>query len=388
MRVERSERLKKLPPYLFAEIDRMEDEARAKGMDLITLGVGDPDLPTDDRIVQRLRKASQDPANHRYPAYEGSRQFREAAAAWFEKRFGVRLDPGAEVLGLIGSKEGIGHLPLAFVNPGDEVIVPDPGYPPYEHGVVFAGGVPVPMSLYEESGFLPDFEALDEWDLSRVKMLYLNYPSNPTAAVATKEVLSRAVEFAKDHDIMLVHDAAYSEIAFDGFVCPSLLEVEGAREVGIEFHSLSKTYNMTGWRIGFAVGNPEILAGLGKVKLSVDSGPFTAVQEAGIEALTGDQGIVKRMVEIYQARRDILVDGLNAIGMRTAKPKGSFYVWSRVPEGFTSKGFTEHILREVGVVVTPGNGFGSLGEGFVRMSLCLPEARLEETVERFRKALS
>ena len=388
MKVERAERLKKLPPYLFAEIDRMEEEAQARGMDLISLGVGDPDLPTDERIIQRLWKASQSPANHRYPAYEGCRQFREAAASWFRKRFGVALDPGKEVLTLIGSKEGIGHLPLAFINSGDEVLVPDPGYPPYEHGVVFAGGVPLPMPLYEERGFLPDFDVLDKQDLGRVKMLYLNYPSNPTAAIATKEVFSRAVEFARAHNLILVHDAAYCEIAFDGFKCASMLEVDGARDVAIELHSLSKTYNMTGWRIGFAVGSPEILAGLGKVKQSVDSGAFTAVQEAGIEALTGDQSIVRRMVEIYQARRDILVDGLNGIGMKTAKPKGSFYVWARVPEGFSSKSFTEHMLRQVGVVVTPGNGFGSLGEGFVRMSLCLPEARLEETVERFRKALS
>ncbi|MBI3990157.1 MAG: LL-diaminopimelate aminotransferase [candidate division NC10 bacterium] len=384
-RYARAERLTGLSPYLFAEIDRMKQEALKKGMDLISLGIGDPDLPTPPHIVKRLQEAAANSKHHQYPSYEGMREFRGAAANWYQKRFGVVLDPETEVLSLIGSKEGIGHLPLAFIDPGDIVLIPDPGYPVYQAGTVFSGGVPFDLPLLKENGFLPDLEAIPADVQTRARILWLNYPNNPTAAVAPFEFFARAVAFAREHHLILAHDLAYSEIAYDGYLPGSLLAVPGAKEVAIEFHSLSKTYNMTGWRIGFAVGNAEILGGLGRIKTNLDSGVFQAVQEAGIEALTGPQDCVEEMRKVYQERRDVLVDGLLRLGYAVEKPKASFYVWIGVPKGFTSTEFTAHLLSKAGIVTTPGVGFGKHGEGYIRAALTVDVSRIKEAVDRLRK---
>src|SRR3990170_619319 len=310
-----AERLKHLPPYLFAEIDKKKREVRARGVDVIDLGIGDPDLPTPPHIIHALQKAAEDPANHRYPSYEGMLAYRQAVADWYAKRFNVRLDPEQEVLTLIGSKEGTAHIPLAFVNPGDIMLVPDPGYPVYAAGTWFAGGEPYFLPLRAERGFLPDLDAVPADVLRRARMLFLNYPNNPTAAVATREFFAEVVAFARRHDVIVCHDAMYSELSFDGYEPPSFLQVPGAKEVGVEFHSCSKTYSMTGWRIGFVVGNREVLAGLGRVKTNVDSGVFQAVQEAGIAALTGPQDYVAQIRVIYGERRDVVVTGLRKLGL-------------------------------------------------------------------------
>ncbi|MFQ5533077.1 MAG: LL-diaminopimelate aminotransferase [Candidatus Methylomirabilales bacterium] len=378
-------RLKQLPPYLFAEIDRLKREAVEEGMDIIDLGVGDPDLPTPPHIVRRMADAAADPRNHQYPSYEGLLQFRQAAADWYRGRFGVDLDPATEVLTLIGSKEGIGHLPLAFIDPGDTVLVPDPAYPVYQAATVFAGGTPHPLPLYPSNGFLPDLESIPLDVLRKAKMVFLNYPNNPTAAVAREEFFVQAVDFARRHHLILCHDAAYSEIAFDGFRPASILNISGAKEVAIEYHSLSKTYNMTGWRIGFAVGNAEILAGLGRIKTNVDSGVFQAVQFAGIEALKGPQDCVAAHCKVYQERRDVLVEGLNSVGWDVAKPQASFYVWMPVRRGINSTELTKRLLKEAGIVTTPGVGFGPHGEGFIRAALTVPVERIREAVQRIAK---
>ncbi len=383
-RFQLADRLTQLPPYLFAEIDRMKQEVRARGVDLISLGIGDPDLPTPPHIIAALEAGGRDPANHQYPSYEGLLSFRQAAAGWYQKRFGVTLDPATEVLSLIGSKEGVGHLPLAFVNPGDVVLVPDPGYPVYHAGTVFCGGVSYFMPLRKANGFLPDFGAIPADVLRRAKVCWINSPNNPPAAVAPREFFARAVEFAHRHNLVLCHDVAYSEIAFDGYEAPSLLSAPGAREVAVELHSLSKTYNMTGWRVGFAVGNAEILAGLGQVKTNLDSGVFQAVQQAGIAALTGPQECVARMRKVYQERRDVLVDGLREMGWKLEVPKASFYVWIENPRGMTSAELTKRLLSDVGVVMTPGNGFGPSGEGYIRAALTVDVARIREAVGRIR----
>ena len=377
-----AQRLLKLPPYLFAEIDRLKQEAIRRGVDLINLGIGDPDLPTPPHIVKRMQEASADPRHHQYPSYEGMLSFRKAAADWYSKRFGVTLDPETEVLSLIGSKEGIGHIPLAFVNPGDIVLIPDPGYPVYQAGTIFAGGVPHVMPLTRERAFLPNLQAIPSEGLKRAKILFLNYPNNPTAAVAPKAFFIEAVAFARRHGLILCHDAAYSEMAFDGYLPDSLLAVEGAKGVAIEYHSLSKTYNMTGWRIGFAVGCREILAGLGRIKTNLDSGVFQAVQEAAIAALSGPQDCVEAMRAIYKERRDTLVDGLSALGFAVDRPKASFYVWIGVPKGQTSASFASALLSDLGIVMTPGTGFGRQGEGYIRAALTVDVSRVKEAVER------
>lgn len=384
---ERSERLKALPPYLFKEIDRKKAEVKARGVDIIDLGVGDPDLPTPGHIVAAMKKAAEIPVNHRYPSYSGMEGFREAAADWYRERFGVALDPLKEVLSLIGSKEGIAHFPLAFINAGDTVLVPSPAYPVYHIGTLFAGGRSYVMPLEERNGFLPDLEAVPGDVAQRAKVLFINYPNNPTAAVADGDFFERVVAFAKKHSIIVCHDAAYSEMAFDGFRPMSFLEIKGARDVAIEFHSLSKTYNMTGWRIGFAIGNAHAIDALGAVKSNIDSGVFQAVQEAGIAALRGDQSCVKEMCGIYQARRDIMVEGLKDAGYELVRPKATFYLWVKAPKGFTSAGIATRLLDEAGVVVTPGNGFGAPGEGYIRIALTQNEERLREAIGRI-KALS
>ncbi len=380
-----ADRLRALPPYLFAEMDRLKQEQVKKGVDIISLGIGDPDLPTPPHIIRALAEAAADPANHQYPSYEGMLAFRKAAADWYRSRFGVTLDPASEILSLIGSKEGIGHLALAFVNPGDVVLIPDPAYPVYQAGTTFAGGVPHPMPLTPAHGFLPELDAIPGEVLRRAKILWLNYPNNPTGAVAPREFLSKAVEFSRRHGLILAHDAPYSEMAYDGYRAESVLSVEGAKEVAIEFHSLSKTYNMTGWRVGFAVGNAAILAGLGRIKTNLDSGVFQAVQHAGIAALTGPQQSIAENCKIYQERRDVLVEGLRTMGFAVEPPKATFYVWVPVPKGFTSKSFSLEILAKVGVVLTPGSGFGSAGEGYVRAALTVGVDRIREAVERIRK---
>lgn len=377
-----AQRLSKLPPYLFAEIDRMKQEAIRRGMDIINLGIGDPDLPTPPHIIRRMQEASADPRHHQYPSYEGMLSFRQAVSDWYSKRFGVALDPETEVLSLIGSKEGIGHIPLAFVDPGGIVLIPDPGYPVYQAGTVFAEGVPYFMPLTRERSFLPDLDAIPSEVLKKARILFLNYPNNPTAAVAPRAFFVEAVAFARKHRLILCHDAAYSEMAYDGYLPESILAVEGAKDVAIEYHSLSKTYNMTGWRVGFAVGCREVLSGLGRIKTNLDSGVFQAVQEAAIAALSGPQECVDAMRAIYRERRDALVDGLSAIGFAVEKPKATFYVWIGVPKGHTSASFASALLSETGIVMTPGTGFGRSGEGYIRAALTVDVSRIKEAVER------
>lgn len=385
MSFQRASRLLQLPPYLFKEIDRLRDQVRQRGVDIIDLGVGDPDQPTPQHVIDRLCQAAQDPATHKYPAYSGLSTFREVAAGWVAQRFGVKLDAASEVITLIGSKEGLAHFPLAFVNPGDVVLYPSPAYPVYYSSTIMAGGVPVAMPLLKQNGFLPDLEAIPAEVLAKAKVIIINYPNNPTAAVADLDFYKQVVAFAQRHGLMVVSDAAYTEMAYDGYRPPSFLEVEGAREVGIEFHSLSKTYNMTGWRLGFAVGNAELVAGLGQVKSQIDSGAFDAVQLAGITALTADQECVRQMSLRYQARRDVLVAGLRGLGLEVEPPKATFYVWCPCPKGLTSTQFTMRLLNEAGIVSTPGNGFGEPGEGYVRFALTVGRQRLQEAVERLQK---
>lgn len=387
LNIEYAERIKQLPPYLFAAIDAKKAEVQAQGVDVIDLGVGDPDMPTPAHIVQSLKLAADKSENHQYPSYVGMLSYRQAAADWFGRRFGVTFDPAAEVVSLIGSKEGIAHMPLAFVDPGDYVLVPDPGYPVYAIATSFAGGVPYMMPLKAENGFLPDLDAIPEAVAQKSKLMFINYPNNPTGAVADYDFFVKVVEFAVRYNVIVCHDAAYTEMAYDGYKPLSFLEVPGAREVGVEFHSLSKTYNMTGWRIGFAIGNPQIVAGLGKVKTNIDSGAFQAIQEAAITALAADQQCVKEMCEIYRKRRDLMVSFLTRAGFTLASPKATFYLWINNPEGMTSAEVSAMFLEKAGVVVTPGNGFGDAGEGYFRISLTVSEERLNEAGKRIVKVL-
>ncbi len=385
MRIEKAKRIEQIPPYLFAEIDRKKEEMRKKGMDLIDLGIGDPDLPTPQPIIERLKKASEDPRNHHYPSYEGMIEFRTAAAQWFERRFGITFDPKTEVLTLIGSKEGIAHIPLAFVNPGDYVLVPSPGYPVYRVATLLAGGTPYFLPLLKENGFLPKLSEIPKEVAERSKLLFINYPNNPTSAIAERPFFEEVVAFARRYGIIVCHDAAYSELAFDGYRPLSFFEVEGAKEVGIEFHSLSKTFNMTGWRIGFAVGNPEIVSGLGRVKTNIDSGLFQAIQEAGIEALNHFDTPIPNIIRIYEGRRDVMVKGLREMGLEVDLPRATFYLWIRVPREYTSAQFATLLIEQAGIVATPGNGFGEAGEGYIRMTLTVGESRLKEAIERLKK---
>ncbi|MBI2104190.1 MAG: LL-diaminopimelate aminotransferase [Candidatus Omnitrophica bacterium] len=383
----KAERLKQLPPYLFVELDRAKRKLQEAGKDVIDLGVGDPDLPTPAPIVARLARAAEDPANHRYSFTEGIRELREAIARWYERRFGVALDPQTEILPLLGSKEGIAHFPLAVANPGDAVLVPDPCYPPYRSGTVLAGAEVVPLPLLEENGFFPDLLAVSQKAARRAKVLFLNYPNNPTAAVAGAERFQEAIDFAKEFEIAIAHDAAYSELAFDGTRPMSFLQLPEAKAVGVEFHSLSKTYNMTGWRIGWACGNASLIAALAQLKTNLDSGIFQAVQWAGIEALEGDQAPLQQAVATYQQRRDLLVDGLAKAGWQVPKPAATFYVWARVPGQEPSMAFASRVLETAHVMVTPGVGFGQAGEGYVRLSLTVPTERVQEAVARLSRAL-
>ncbi|HZP57576.1 MAG TPA: LL-diaminopimelate aminotransferase [Dehalococcoidia bacterium] len=377
-----ADRIEQLPPYLFAQISKKVAAKKAQGIDVISFGIGDPDLPTPPHIVDALCEAAREPANHRYPETEGLPEFRQAVAAWYERRFGVTLDPEKEVLSLIGSKEGIGHIALCFIDPGDVALVPDPSYPVYEIGTMFAGGSSYKLPLREERGFLPDLDAVPLDIASRAKVLWLNYPNNPTGAVADLEFFERAAHFAKRHDLAICHDGPYSEVAYDEYVPVSFLQATGARDVGIEFHSLSKSYNMTGWRIGMAVGNPRIIDALMRVKSNLDSGVSQAVQRMAIAALEGPQDCIAEHNAIYQRRRDKVVAALRKLGLQVTPPKASLYVWAKVPGGMTSAQFAERLLDDAAVIVTPGNGYGPSGEGYVRLSLTLPDERVDEGLRR------
>jgi LL-diaminopimelate aminotransferase len=377
-----ADRIRTLPPYLFADLDKKVAAKQAAGTDVISLGIGDPDLPTPRHVVEALREAVEDPTTHQYPSYYGLPAFRLAIARFYARRFGVELDPDAEVLPLIGSKEGVAHLAFAFIDPGDEALIPDPGYPVYATSVQLAGGQPVPMPLDASNGFQPDFDELSP--SPRTKVMWLGYPSNPTAAVAELPFFERAVAFAREHDLLLSHDAAYSEITFDGFVAPSVLQVQGAKDVAIEFGSLSKTYNMTGWRIGFVVGNHQAIQGLATLKTNLDSGIFNAIQRAGVAALDGPLDHVEQMRAVYQKRRDLVVAAFQDIGIKLEPPLGSVYVWVPTPDGRTAVDFADQLLEDAGVVVSPGTGYGPHGEGFVRISLTVSDARLEEAMSRIR----
>ncbi|MBW1782596.1 MAG: LL-diaminopimelate aminotransferase [Deltaproteobacteria bacterium] len=381
---EKAERLRQLPPYLFKEIDRKKAEVMARGVDIIDLGVGDPDLPTPQRIIDEMKRAVQDPANHRYPSYSGMNDFKETVADWYHERFGVDLDPNREVVSLIGSKEGLAHLPLAFINPGDVALVSTPAYPVYHIATLFAGGESFFMPLLSKNNYLPDLKEIPGSVAERAKIMFINYPNNPTAAVADLPFFEKVVAFAKKYNILVCHDAAYTEMAFDGYRPHSFLEAEGAKEVGVEFHSLSKTYNMTGWRIGFAVGNEKGMEALGAIKSNIDSGVFQAVQRAGIEAIRGDQSCVEDMIRVYTGRRDIMVQGLRDLGFQVTSPKATFYLWVNVPKGYTSTQLAARLLEDAGVVVTPGNGFGEPGEGYFRIALTQKEERLSEALERLK----
>lgn len=383
---EPASRIKHLPPYLFASIDRMKQEAVKKGMDIIDLSIGDPDIATPGPIVRAMKKAVENPVHHRYPSYEGMLSYREAVTRWYKKRFNAKLDPRTEVLSLIGSKEGIGHIPLAFVNPGDVVLVPSPGYPVYPIGTLFAGGESFMMPLREENNFLPDLNRIPKGILKKAKLMFINYPNNPTSAVAPRGFFEEVITFASKNSIIVCHDASYTEIYYDKKPL-SFMQFDGAKEVGIEFHSLSKTYNMTGWRIGFAVGNSQVLAGLGKVKTNLDSGVFQAIQEAAIAGLGLDQKMLLPIRNTYGQRRDTLYKGLKKLGMHLVKPDATFYLWVKVPPPFDSMGFVTHLLDQAGVLSTPGNGFGDAGEGYVRFALTAPDKRIQEAVERIGRIL-
>ncbi|MEC4685891.1 MAG: LL-diaminopimelate aminotransferase [Nitrospirota bacterium] len=387
IRIELADRIKNLPPYLFARIDGMKTEARNRGVDLIDMSIGDPDMPTPQHIVEAMKVAVEKPEHHKYPSYDGMPSYREAVSRWYTRRFKISIDPAQEVLSLIGSKEGIGHIPLAFVNPGDVVLCPSPGYPVYSIATLFAGGEPYFMPLTEENGFLPDFSSIPEEVFKRTKIMFLNYPNNPTSATADKDFFSEAITLAHKYNIIICHDAAYSEIYYDNRMPVSFMEVEGAKEVGIEFHSLSKTYNMTGWRIGFAVGNSGVIAGLGKIKTNLDSGVFQAIQEASIVALDTDDNLLSSIRSTYQARRDVLFGGLTEMGLNVIRPDATFYLWARVPQGFTSEDFVVHLLDRTGVLGTPGNGFGDPGAGYIRFALTVSVERIEEAVERIKKVI-
>jgi LL-diaminopimelate aminotransferase len=380
-----AQRLGLIPPYLFAEIDRKVQEKKRAGVDVISLGIGDPDLSTPRRIVSVLQEAAADPANHRYPSYFGLAELREAIAHWYRERFRVTLDPATEILPTLGSKDGISHVPLALVDPGEVVLAPDPGYPVYVTGALMAGGEPYIMPLKSQNHWLPDLDAIPESVAERARLMWLNYPNNPTAAVADRAFLERAVDFCRSHGIVLCHDAPYSEIAFDGYRPLSLFEIDGAREVGLEFHSLSKTYNMTGWRIGWVCGRADLVALIGQLKTNIDSGIFQAVQWAAIEALNGGEAETRAACEVYARRHRLVADTLNALGWSIKPPRATFYVWAPVPSGYDSIRFASHVLDEAGVNITPGVGFGAHGEGYFRLSVTAPDARLEEAMARLRR---
>ena len=377
-----AERVESLPPYLFVEISRKISERKARGEDIVSFGIGDPDIPTPPHIIERLCREAHVPANHRYPESEGLPELRKTIVAWYLRRFGVTLDPETEVAPLIGSKEGIAHIALCLLNPGDVALVTNPGYPVYAIGTNLVGGVPYYLLISPQNNFLPELDNIPVNILEKARILWLNYPNNPTGAVADLKFFNKAVEFAKKHDICICHDGPYSEVAFDGYTPVSFLQAEGAKDVGIEFHSLSKTYNMTGWRIGMAVGNATVINALKTMKSNIDSGIPQAIQYAAIEALNGPQDCIKEHNAIYQQRRDLIVDTLNKMGLVAIPPKASLYVWAKVPYGYTSVEFATDLLDKVGVVVIPGIGYGRNGECYVRLSLTIADASLLKGLSR------
>jgi LL-diaminopimelate aminotransferase len=381
-----AQRVQQLPPYLFAAISRMIEAKRAEGVDVISLGIGDPDLATPPYLIEVLKRAAETPANHRYPESEGLLAFREAVARWYAKRHQVTLDPRTEVVSLIGSKEGIAHLPLCLIEPGDVSLITDPGYPVYEVATMFAGGETLRVPLREEDGWLPRLDEIDEADAARARILWLNYPNNPTGAIADLGFFERAVEWARAHDVVIAHDLAYADVTYDGYVAPSILEVDGAREVAIEFNSLSKTFNMTGWRVAMAAGNAELIDALTRVKSNMDSGLPQAIQEMAIAALDDPRDSISSHNAIYQRRRDRVVAVLQELGLRVEPPKASLYVWARLPSDERSSGdYAARLVNETGVVVTPGASYGPAGEGYVRISLTVPDDRLEEALARLSR---
>jgi LL-diaminopimelate aminotransferase len=386
MRIAR--RMQQIPPYLFADIDKKRAALRARGIDVINISIGDPDLPTPEHIVEALTRAARDPRTHVYPPYEGTREFREAVAGWYGRRFGVSLDPASEVLALIGSKEGLAHVPWVFVDPGDVALVSDPGYPVYSVATRMADGEVYPVAMTKAQAWVPDLSAIPEAVLRRARVFFLNYPNNPTGAVSDLQFFGRAVELARRWNILLVHDNTYSEIAYEGYRPSSLLQVPGAKDVAIEFHSLSKTFCMTGWRMGFVVGNKEAVQALAALKTNIDSGQWVAIQDAAVAGLTGPDAPIRERVAIWQRRRDAVVRGLREAGLDAPLPRATFYLWVPVPHGHTSVSFTTDLLEHTGVVVTPGTGYGAHGEGYVRISLTAPDARLEEAVRRIRDHLA
>lgn len=382
-----AKRLEKIPPYLFAEIDRKRDEMVSKGVDIINMGVGDPDRPTPGHIVQAMHLAIDDPATHNYPPYQGTKDFREAAVRWMESRFGVTgLNPNTEVVSSIGSKEAIHNTFLAFVEPGDYTLIPDPGYPVYRTSTIFAGGEFYTMPLLPERGFLPDLDAIPENVARQAKLLWINYPNNPTGALATLEFFEELVAYCQQYDILLCHDHAYSEMAYDGYKPPSVLQVPGAKDVAIEFHSLSKSYNMTGWRVGFVVGCSLGIKGLGQVKTNVDSGVFKAIQRAAIAAYSTTEEELQAVMSVYQNRRDIIVKGLQSLGWPIEPPKATLYVWAAVPQGYSSAEFVTLLLDKCGIIVPPGNGYGEAGEGFFRIALTVADERMHLAIQRMKDA--
>jgi len=380
-----AKRIENLPPYLFVEINRKIAEKRARGEDVISLAIGDPDIPTPPHIIERLCRAARDPSNHRYPDTEGLPQLRQAISSWYQRRFQLSFDPDKEVLPLIGSKDGIAHIALCFIDPGDIALVTDPGYPVYSIGTMFAGGESYLLPLTEDNDFLPDLDSIPADVAGKAKLLWINYPNNPTAATADIDFFERVVAFARKYDVAICHDAPYTEVAFDGYRPPSFLQAPGAKEVGVEFHSLSKSYNMTGWRVGMAVGNESMVNALMRVKSNIDSGIPGAIQHAAIDALLGDQGCIAEHSAIYQRRRNMMMKTLEKTGLKARLPRASLYVWARVPEGYTSIEFCTRLLDEASVVVTPGSGYGKYGEGYIRISLTTPDDRLEEGLSRIEK---
>lgn len=380
-----SKKLQELPPYLFLEIDKAKRKARAEGRDIIDLGVGDPDQPTPKHIIEALYTASQDSKTHRYALDQGMPVLRNAIAAWYKSRFGVTLNPETEILPLIGSKEGIAHFPLAFLNQRDYSLIPDPCYPPYKGGTIFAGGQPYLMPLRQINGFLPDLKEIPITVRKKAKLIYLNYPNNPTGATAEKDFYQEVIEFANKNKLIVISDLAYSEMAYDNYKVSSMLEVRSAKETVIEFHSLSKTYNMTGWRIGWACGNKKLIAALAKVKSNIDSGIFSAIQLAGVTALETPSQFIKDMCAIYQERRNILITGLKSLAWQVTVPKATFYLWLKIPLKMNSIKFSGMLLDKANLIVTPGIGFGKYGEGYVRMALTVSQERIKEAVARLKK---
>ncbi len=380
-----SSRIDKLPPYVFARLERRLRQLAAEGLDIIRLDMGSPDLPPPDSIIEAMYRSSQNPSYHGYSGYYGTPQLRQAIATYYDRRFGVHLDPDKEVVALIGSKEGIANIALAFVDPGEVVLVPDPGYPTYSLGTLLAGGVPYAVPMSADTGWLPDLSALPGDVVRAAKMLWLNYPNNPTGAVAPVEFLQQAVSFARQHDLLICYDNPYCDVTFDGYVAPSLLQMPGAMEVSLEFNSLSKTYNMAGWRVGMAVGNAEAVEALARTKTNIDSGIFRPIQDAAALALTGDQGWLKDRNEIYRERRDLILEALKEIGLKADRPVASLYVWAQTPPGVSSGALAAQLLEEGGVSVTPGSAFGEHGEGYFRISMGTSTARIREAMERLKR---